>query len=377
MSKSFFKKHQPEIAAMKPVRLAVVGAGKLGGYHANIASKADEFDLVAVVDPIESSRNALAEKTGANPVAELESVIEQIDAAVVATPTLIHYDSVMKLLKAGKHVLVEKPIAPNVQQANEMVSAAEDAEVILQVGHVERFNPALEALPEPIVAPKFIQATRTSGFTFRSTDIGAVLDLMIHDIDLTLAIARSEVVDVQAMGICVLGSAERGDHEDMVTTQLTFANGCVAQLTASRVSFELKREMQVFSESGFVRLDFAKGEATTVKPNEDVLLREFDQTQLSADRKAELFGGKMFEEVLVKETHSSEAVNAIELELLDFAGAIKSGIAPRVPGTAGRDAIAVAERIITAIAQHQWDGTAEGRIGQFMQVPGFAAKKAA
>ncbi len=362
---------------MKPVRLAVVGAGKLGGYHANIASKAAEFDLVAVVDPIESSRNALAEETGAKPVAKLESILDQIDATVVATPTLIHHDSVMKLLKAGKHVLVEKPIAPNVQQANEMVSAAEDAEMILQVGHVERFNPAFEALPEPIVAPKYIQATRTSGFTFRSTDIGAVLDLMIHDIDLTLAIARSEVVDVQAMGVCVLGSVARGDHEDMVTTQLTFANGCVAQLTASRVSFELKREMQVFGESGFVRLDFAKGEATTVKPNEEVLLREFDQSQLSADRKAELFGGKMFDEVLVKETHTAEAVNAIELELLDFAGAIQSGLPPRVTGTAGRDAIAVADRILAAIDKHNWDGKADGRMGPFMQLPSIGIEKAA
>ncbi len=362
---------------MKPVRLAVVGAGKLGGYHANIAAKSEAFELVAIVDPFGAARNSLAEKTGAKPFAEIGDVCEQIDAAVVATPTFTHYETVIKLLEAGKHVLVEKPIAPTGKQAGEMVAAAEEAERILQVGHVERFNPALEAIPEPIVGPRYIQAIRTSGFTFRSTDIGAVLDLMIHDIDLTLAIAKSEVVGVSAMGLTVLGSAERGDHEDMVTTQLQFANGCVAQLTASRVSYELQREMQVFSSNGFLKLDFAKGEATTVRPTEEVLSQAFNPSKQSPERKAELFGGKLFEDVLVKETHESPAVNAIELELLDFAQAVRTGIAPRVTGVAGRDAVVVAEQILEAVAAHRWDGSATGRIGPSMQKPAAAALKKA
>lgn len=362
---------------MKPVRLAVVGAGKLGGYHANIAAKSDAFELVAVVDPMEAARNALAEKTSSKSVADVTDVYDQIDAVVVATPTFTHYETVTQLLKAGKHVLVEKPIAPTGKEATAMVAAAEEAECILQVGHVERFNPALEAIPEPIIGPRYIQAIRTSGFTFRSTDIGAVLDLMIHDIDLTLAIANSEVVGVTAMGLTVLGSAERGDHEDMVTTQIQFASGCVAQLTASRVSYELQREMQVFSSNGFVKLDFAKGEATTVRPTEEVLTQAFDPSQQSPERKAELFGGKLFDEVLVKETHEAPAVNAIELELLDFAQAVRTGIAPRVTGAAGRDAVVVAEQILEAVAAHRWDGSDAGRIGPSMQKQAVAFTKAA
>lgn len=330
---------------MEPIKLAVIGAGKLGGYHANIASNSDAFELVAVIDPTEASRNALAEKTGARAVADVAEVLDEIDAAVIATPTFTHAAVGTRLLNAGKHVLVEKPIAPTTEEADQLVEAAQLAGVVLQVGHVERFSPALVAAGDRLANPRFIQATRTSGYTFRSTDIGAVLDLMIHDIDLVLSLAQSEVVDVAAIGSNVFGG-----HEDMVNTRLTFANGCVADLTASRVSYELRRTMQVFTATGFTALDFATGTATTVTPTEDVLRGDFNPDAQSPERKQELFAGKLFEEVLVKAEHQAESVNAIELELLDFASSIQTGTQPRVPGTAGRDAVAVAEWIIEEIA---------------------------
>lgn len=329
---------------MEPIKLAVVGAGKLGGYHANISSKSEAFDLVAVVDPYKGPREALAEKTGAKPHATVAEVIDRIDAAVVATPTFTHAEVVTELLAAGKHVLVEKPIAPTAAEATRMVDAADAAGVVLQVGHVERFSPALVAAGDSLANPRFIQSTRTSGYTFRSTDIGAVLDLMIHDIDLVLSLAQSEVVDVTAVGGAVFGG-----HEDMVNTRLTFASGCVADLTAARVHYELERTMRVFTPTGYTALDFAKGTATTVTPTADVLDGTFDAEGQSPERKAELFAGKLFEEVLVKEEHAAPAVNAIELELLDFAEALTTGAAPRVTGATGRDAVAVAERIIAAV----------------------------
>lgn len=330
---------------MQPVKVAIVGAGKLGGYHANLTSKLEEFEVVAVADPFAASRETLAEKTGTRAVADISEVIDSIDAAVVATPTATHSVVVERLLDAGKHVLVEKPIAPTSAEADRMVAAADRSGTTLQVGHVERFSPALVAAGDTLQNPRFIQAVRTSGYTFRSTDIGAVLDLMIHDIDLVLSMADSEVTDVTAVGTSVLGG-----HEDVVNTRLTFANGCVADLTASRVSYQLQRTMNVFTTTGFTALDFATGKATTVTPTDDVLSGEFDGESLPPERKAELFAGKMFEEVLVKAEHAAPAVNAIELELLDFAHAIQTGTAPRVTGIAGRDAVAVAERILDAIA---------------------------
>ncbi|TWT95922.1 Dehydrogenase [Botrimarina colliarenosi] len=330
---------------MEPIQIAVIGAGKLGGYHANLAAKLPEFDLVAIADPWESSRNALASKTGAEPVANIAEVFDRIEAAVVATPTATHYAVVDRLLAAGKHVLVEKPITPTADAAARLVQTADKAGVTLQVGHVERFSPALVAAGDSLKNPRFIRSERTSGYTFRSTDIGAVLDLMIHDIDLVLSLAESEVVDVWATGLSVLGG-----HEDMVNARLTFANGCVADLTASRVSYELRRTMQVITDRGFTAVDFATGKATTVAPTDAVLRGEFNGDALSAERKAELFAGKMFEEVLVKAEHAAPAVNAIELELLDFARAIQTGTSPRVNGAAGRDAVAIAERVLRAIA---------------------------
>ena len=343
-----------------PIRLAVVGAGKLGGYHANLAAKLPEFDLVGVVDPMEPAREALAEKTGSEAFADLDAVIDRIDAAVLATPTRLHKSGATKLLDAGKSVLVEKPIAATLSEANEIVAAAQRAGRVLQVGHVERFNPAIAAAGSALEDPRFIQTTRTSGYTFRSTDIGAVLDLMIHDIDFVLSLTGSEVVDVSAIGLSVLGG-----HEDMATAQLRFANGCVAQLEASRVSYELRRDARVFTASRFTSLDFATGKATVVAPTEEVVSGRFDGESLSSERKAEMFSGKLFEDVLVKTEHEAPSVNAIEEELKDFAGAIAEGRQPKVTGSHARDAVDVAERVLDAINRHQWDGNPTGRVGRY------------
>ncbi|MEM9184937.1 MAG: Gfo/Idh/MocA family oxidoreductase [Planctomycetota bacterium] len=344
---------------MKPVRLAVIGAGHLGRFHARLASASDQFQLVAVCDPSEHAREALAEEAGCRAVPDYRQVLEEVDAAVIATPTVTHHAIGCEVLGAGLHCLMEKPLATTTAESDDLVRAAETRGAVLQVGHVERFNPALELAGPMLRDPKYITATRTSGYTFRSTDIGAVLDIMIHDIDLVLGIARSQIAGVSAMGFSVLG-----DHEDMATAQITFESGCVAQLTASRVSYDLQRTMQVFSSRGFAAIDFADRTATVVEPREKVLRRDFRVAALSDDERATLRAG-LFDELLVKSESEAPPVNAIELEQAEFAAAIKGGLTPRVTGAVGREAVAVAERVLAAIEEHAWDGDTLGRCGPF------------
>jgi predicted dehydrogenase len=342
-----------------PIRLAVIGAGHLGRFHAKLAAASPHFDLVGVSDPCGEARDRVAAEAGTAAWVDYRPHVTELDAAIVATPTITHAQIAEDLLARGVHVLVEKPLAPTRAEADNLVRLAEIHGAVLQVGHVERFNPAFAEVTERIHDPRFIQATRTSGYSFRSTDIGAVLDMMIHDIDLTLALAASPVVDVWAMGVSVLGG-----HEDLATAQLRFESGCVAQLTASRVSYAMQRTMQVFSSRGFAAIDFATRQTTFVNPVELVLRRDFDAAELSASERQQI-REHLFQDVLVKSQTEAPPVNAIELELDDFARAIRTGDAPRVTGDMGREAVAVAEAILQQIEEHAWDGHAAGRRGPF------------
>lgn len=344
---------------MTRVRLAVVGAGHLGKFHARLAAGLDQFELVAVADPSEQHRTAVAGETGSRAVADYKSLLNEIDAAVVATPTVTHHKIVKELLDAGVHVLAEKPLTPTRAEADQLVAAAERQNVVLQVGHVERFNPAVAVAESRLRDPRYIRASRTSGYSFRSTDIGVVLDLMIHDIDLVLSLVKSPVSDVDALGVSVLG-----DHEDIVNANLRFENGCTAHLTASRVSFAPERTLQAFTSHGFVGIDFNTRQVTSVVPREDVLRRSFHVGSLTAADKEHL-KTELFNEVLVKTTEEAPAINAIEAELKDFAQAITTGSTPRVSGADGRDAVAVAERVLQSVEEHRWDGDPTGRHGAF------------
>jgi predicted dehydrogenase len=342
-----------------PLRLAVVGAGHLGRIHARLAAALPDFDLVAIVDPIAQAREAVAKETAARAHENLRDVIGEIDAAVVATPTSTHHAVAAELLRAGIAVLVEKPIAPTLEQANDLVQLARKQNLVLQVGHVERFNPALEMVARQVRDPRFIQATRTSGYSFRSTDIGVVLDLMIHDLDVVLSLVQSPVRNVFALGISVLG-----DHEDMAYAQLQFESGCVAQLVASRVSYQPERSLKIFTSRMFAAVDYTARKATLVKPHEHILRRQFRIDELT-DAEQQHSREHLFDQLLERSQHTAPENNAIEAELRDFARSIRTGSEPRVTGTAGRDAVAVAEMILEKIEAHEWDGDATGRHGPF------------
>jgi len=339
------------------LRLAVVGVGHLGRIHARLAAGLPEIELAAVVDSRVEAREALAQETGARPIAEYRDLIGEVDAAVIATPTCTHHRVASDLIRGGVHVLVEKPITPTVQEADELVQLARRRQMVLQVGHVERFNPALVSVEHKLEEPKFIEARRHSGYTFRSTDVGVVMDLMIHDIDVALSLVKSPIVSVDAVGISVLG-----DHEDMVSARLHFASGAVASLTASRTSYAPVRTMQVFTPRRFASIDFAARRSTIVEPRADVLRREFRVAELSEETRIRLCE-HLFAEVLVKEEVPAVETNAIEQELLDFAAAIRTGRAPRVSGADGRDAVAAAELILKQVRNHAWDGGVRRSVG--------------
>jgi predicted dehydrogenase len=339
------------------LRLAIIGGGHLGRIHARIAAGLPELDLVAVADPSADCRQRVAAETPVHTVADYREVIGDVDAAIVATPTNTHRTIGVELLSSGIPLLIEKPIASCLAAADELVQLARRQGLVLQVGHVERFNPALEWVASQLRDPKYIEATRTSGYTFRSTDIGAVLDIMIHDLDIVLALAGSAVTDVQALGISVLGG-----HEDLATARLTFDSGCVAQLTASRVSPQQRRTMNIFTSRGAASIDFATLQATLFKPHEDVLRRRFQADRLTPAQRADL-KDHLFEDLLIRTDHAAAKLNAIEEEQRDFIACIRTGKTPRVDGAAGRDAVAIAERILERIEQHAWDGTSAGRHG--------------
>ncbi len=198
--------------------------------------------------------------------------------------------------------------------------------------------------------PKYINAVRASGYTFRSTDVGVVLDLMIHDLDIILSLADSEVVDIQAMGLSVMGG-----HEDIANTRLTFANGCVADVNASRVSFQPSRMTQVYSANGFTQINFADGTAQAVRPSLAVLNGGFAINDLSAETK-EYLKDNLFSEVLPLQEITTEKTNALLDELHDFVGAIRSGNKPCVTGEQGRDVLVLANRVLEKIGEHAWHG---------------------
>jgi len=339
------------------LRLAVVGTGHLGRIHARLAAGLENIQLVAVVDPVAAAREQVAIDTGAKPLADYRELFGTVDAAVIATPTTYHSQVATDLLHGGLHLLVEKPITSTLAEADKLVALAKKQQLVLQVGHVERFNPALISVREKIYDPKYIEAHRSSGYTFRSTDVGVVMDLMIHDIDVVLNLVQSSLTRVEAVGFSVLG-----DHEDMVNARLHFASGCVANLTASRVSYVAQRTMQVFTGECCATLDFATRRASIVEPTQEVFDREFKVETLSDEQKNHL-REHLFSDLLVRQDVPAVENNAIEQELLDFATAIQTSASPQVTGRDGRDAIAVAEKVLEQVAAHQWDGAIGTRQG--------------
>ncbi|MEP6937076.1 MAG: Gfo/Idh/MocA family oxidoreductase [Chthoniobacterales bacterium] len=233
------------------LRVGVVGVGHIGKNHARLYAELPLAELAALYDTDTGKAEQLAAELGTVSAASLEDFAQRVDAASVATPTPTHFEVACQLIKGGKHLLVEKPITENTAEASELARLAGERDIVLQVGHVERFNPVLGALEARLTRPRFIEAHRLSPYPNRSTEIGVVLDLMIHDLEIILHLVRSPVENIDAVGVPVLS---RG--EDIANARLWFENGCVANITSSRISPERMRKIRVFQEDAYLSLDY-------------------------------------------------------------------------------------------------------------------------
>ena len=312
------------------LRLAIVGAGHLGRFHAKLAAELDDVEVVGIVDPLMDTARQVAVECGTAAFADLDELLDRMDAAIVATPTRYHHSVGCELLRRGVHVLMEKPLATSRTECDELVRLAEENRLVLQVGHIERFNPAFQQATPYLRAPKYIEAARYSGFSFRSTDIGVVLDLMIHDLDLAMTIVGAPVADVSAFGLALLGQ-----HEDVARARLHFANGAIADFAASRVSYQARRQMQVWCGGCHVNMDFATRTAMVAQPASNVRQGQFHIDKLSGEEKMHL-KDHFFEDVIPIHRLEGGATNALLEEQRDFVGAIRSGRAPQVTGARPR-----------------------------------------
>ena len=304
---------------MKKLKCAVIGTGYLGKFHAEKYANLAECELVAVVDINAETAKTIADKHGAQALTDYEPLLGKVDAVSIVVPTTLYYQVAKDFLNAGSHVLIEKPITTTVEQADELIAIAKEKNLILQVGHLERFNPAVLALDKD-EKPLFIESHRLSPFNLRANDVSVVLDLMIHDIDIILALVNSEVVKIDASGTAVLTKGT-----DIANARLTFANGCVANVTASRISMKLERKMRLFRPTSYASVDF-----------QNRILQKYRTGE------KEMFPG--VPEILSEEA-TFETSDALMAEIQQFVGCIQTGEQPLVTGEAARLALATAIQI--------------------------------
>lgn len=301
------------------LRVGVAGVGHIGINHARIYAELPDCELSAIYDANPKNATAAARKYRAPVAATLEEFASLIDAASVATPTVTHHEIGCFLMQRGKHLLIEKPIAENSQRARELAALAEAHGCILQVGHVERFNPALHALEAKLKNPRFLEVTRLSPYPERSIDIGVVLDLMIHDLEIILHLVRSPVERVDPVGIAVLSK-----DEDIANVRLKFSNGCVANITASRISSERVRKIRVFQEDAYLSLDYQNQEGKMYRLVDGKIVRD----------KVEIIRGE-----------------PLKNELAAFVQCAREGLQPKVSGHEAAAALDLALRITKQIEE--------------------------
>jgi predicted dehydrogenase len=301
-----------------PTRIAVIGVGHLGRHHARILSALEGVTLAAVVDKIPERAAEIAGSAGTRAVTDSGDLDGLVDAVTVAVPTELHRDIALPFLERGVSVLVEKPMARSLAEADEMIAAATLSGATLAVGHTERFNPAVAAVMPLVTSPRFIEVHRLGVFPDRSLDIDVVFDLMIHDLDVIVSLVQSEVISVEAVGVPVLTP-----KYDIANARLRFASGCIANVTASRISKERVRKIRFFQPDAYLSIDYAAQEV------EGWRLVKRDGA------KPAIQGGPI----------PVQRDEPLRLELADFARAVRERVPPRVDGAAGRRALALAATI--------------------------------
>lgn len=313
---------------MKRLRIGVIGTGHLGYHHARLYKTIPNLELVGIADTGVAARQRVAQDFAVPAYADYEELLNQdLDAVSVATPTHTHKDIALAAISKGVHVLVEKPIASTPDEARAMTTAAKAKHVILQVGHVERFNGAVLALFKSDIQPSFIECHRLSPFSGRSSDVSVVLDLMIHDLDIILQLTQSEPVQVDASGVPIFS-----EQEDIANARLRFASGCVANLTSSRVSMEAMRKIRIFDPNAYISTDYSAQQVLVYRKKPGPLPKD----------------ANFMEHISVTPipVHKEEP---LRLELTAFIDAIRFDAAPNVSGDDGLRALELSWRILEAI----------------------------
>jgi len=347
----------------RPLRVAVIGTGRMGRHHARIYAQLPQTELVALVDQDIERAAAVAKEFGGRPLRDVTPVLGELDAVTIAVPTVRHLDAARPLIERRIPALIEKPLAPSVEQANELLALARQYDTLVAVGHVERFNPVVRAMDRLRVLPKFVETHRISPFTFRSADVGVTLDMMIHDIDVVLHLVRDVPVRVDAVGINVLGP-----NEDIANARVVFSRGCVANMTASRLALKTERKIRVFSEEAYLSLDYQKRTGIAIRKNKNLdllkMAREMNAEDLSQMQ------GVDFGSLVKVEPLAVDSADPLQSQIESFLRWVQTG-SPQDGTSEGRvasaeeglAAVRLATDIVTSLRQHEWDGSAAGRIG--------------
>jgi predicted dehydrogenase len=333
---------------MSNLKLGVIGVGHLGRHHARILATTPGVTLVGVADTRLEQAIAIAEPLATRAFADHRELLPLVDAVSIAVPTRFHHAIATEALSRRIPTLVEKPLASNLGEAESLVALARQEQTLLHVGHIERYNPVLGILRDARITPRYVAAERLGTYTFRSTDIGVVHDLMIHDIDILLSLVESPVSTISAIGVNIFGGLE-----DVASARIGFENGSVADLSASRASLHATRKVRVWGPEGYAGHDFKTGQGLVVRPSE--LLR---QRKLSLDgvdlTQPDALKNHVFNRLLLPEHHERKDREPLALELEDFLNAIRTGAPPRVTGHDALRAMRLADLVLKAIQAHDW-----------------------
>jgi predicted dehydrogenase len=316
------------------LKVGVLGAGHLGKIHIKLLKQIEAYELVGLYDSNQEAALAAESEYEVKAFSSIDELISEVDVVDIVTPTLSHYDCAVKAIKQSKHIFIEKPITNTVDEARKLIDLAAEANVQVQVGHVERFNPAFIATRPFIKHPMFIETHRLAQFNPRGTDVSVVLDLMIHDLDIVLSIVKSNVRKISASGVAVVS-----DTPDIANARIEFDNGCVANLTASRISLKNMRKTRIFQRDAYLSIDFLEKESEVVRLSN--VEGEADPLSVTID-----LGENKGQKEIYFEKPDVHANNAILDELTSFADCIKNGTTPAVTIHDGYNALDVAHRIV-------------------------------
>ena len=328
---------------MEHLNIGVIGVGHLGSLHAKMLAEIRDVSLVGVYDIDKQKAMHIAAEFKTVSYPDVDTLIASSDAVTIATPTTTHCEVARRAIERDKHVFIEKPITQSIAEGDELCRLAADRGVLIQVGHIERFNPAILALEKYEIKPMFVESHRLAQFNPRGTDVAVVLDLMIHDIDIILSFVKSPVARVDANGVAVVS-----DSVDIANARLQFENGCVANVTASRISQRKMRKMRLFQKNEYISIDFSEGQAEVFR-----LIGEGEEPHAKGTLMLGELGSGKHKRRIVYEQPEVKEVNALKHELELFARAIREKTIPIVSGEDGKRALEVAHSIMERISQQK------------------------